>query len=251
MRGLALIGMILSSAPAHAQGPIDTSGIFVKKALAQRLTADELRSYEERLARHRAAGAFDRAPSGAAATRTPGDTCPAATYELIGPPWGPFPSTTAGALDNYDLPPDTTNPTCAAAVTCTGTGPAGSLPRGAVYTGTGTGPDNAWRIMTAGNCTLAIHMAPTGGQDLALVTYLAGCGSSLLDCACVSDSGLAGQAEDVSLEAVTGVEYFVVVDGYSTGGAPPGPAGPYELTITSPGGGCILVPVELQGFSIE
>ncbi len=247
LAALAVLGFVLASVPAAAQ--VDTSGIYVKKAIADKMTPEQLQAYKETLAQRKAAGAFDRALAGPNVGRTPGDICSAATYELGSLPYGPINDTTVGATDNYDLPPDVTDPTCTAAVTCTGAGPAGSLPRGAVYTGTGTGPDRGWHIKTSANCTLSIAMTPTGGQDLALITYLANCSSALADCACVSDTGIANQTETVSLSAVAGTEYFVVVDGYSTGGTPPGPSGPYNLTIS--GTGCTLVPVELQGFSIE
>lgn len=251
LAGLAVLGLVLASTQVGAQEKIDTSNIFVKKAIAEKMTADQLQAYKELLAQRKAAGAFDRAPAGLDATRTPGDICSAATYEIGATPYGPVADTTVGATDNYDLPPDTTNPTCTAAVTCTGTGPAGSLPRGAIYTGTGTGPDRGWRIKTNIACNLTITMDPTGAEDLALVTYLANCTSSLADCACVSDVGVGGAAENVQLTTVAGTDYFVVVDGYSTGGTPPGPSGPYTLGVTSTTVGCQLVPVELQGISIE
>ncbi len=247
LAALAVLGFVLASVPAAAQ--TDVSGIYVKKAIADKMTPEQLQAYKETLAQRKAAGAFDRAPAGPLASRAPGDICSAATYELGALPYGPIADTTVGATDNYDLPPDVVDPTCTAAVTCTGAGPAGSLPRGAIYTGTGTGPDRGWHIKTSANCTLSLSMTPTGGQDLALITYLANCTSSLADCACVSDTGIANQTETVSLNAVAGTEYFIVIDGYATGGTPPGPSGPYNLTIS--GSGCTLVPVELEGFSIE
>ena len=247
LAALAVLGFVLASVPAAAQ--VDVSGIYVKKAIADTMTPEQLQAYKETLAQRKAAGAFDRAPAGPLASRAPGDICSAATYELGALPYGPIADTTVGATDNYDLPPDVVDPTCTAAVTCTGAGPAGSLPRGAIYTGTGTGPDRGWHIKTSANCTLSIAMTPTGGQDLALLTYLANCSSSLADCACVADTGIANQTETISLSAVAGTEYFIVVDGYSAGGTPPGPSGPYSLTIS--GAGCTLVPVELEGFSIE
>lgn len=248
LAGLAVVGFVLASVPAAAQ--VDVSDIHVKKGIAEKMTPGQLQAYKELLAQRKAAGAFDRAPGGPNAGRAPGDSCAAATYELGTLPYGPIADTTVGAVDDYDLPSDVTAPTCTAATTCTGAGPAGSLPRGAVYAGTGTGPDRGWHIKTSANCTLAINMTPTGGQDLALILYQANCSSSLADCACVSDTGVAGAAENITAIAATaGTEYFVVIDGYSTGGTPPGPSGPYTLTIT--GTGCTLVPVELEGFSIE
>lgn len=254
-RLVALAGIValasIGAGRAAAQDAIDTSGIFVKRGIAEKMTPEQLQAYKENLARLRAAGAFDRAPAGPNVGRTPGDICSAATFEIGATPYGPIADTTVGATDNYDLPPDVTNPTCTAAVTCTGTGPAGSLPRGAIYTGTGTGPDRGWRIKTNIACNLTISMDPTGAEDLALLTYLANCTSSLADCACVSDVGVGGQTETVQLTTVAGTEYFIVVDGYSAGGTPPGPSGPYTVTVTSTTVGCQLVPVELQQISIE
>lgn len=252
-RLVAVVGIValasIGVGRAAAQDAIDTSNIFVKKAIAEKMTPEQLQAYKETLAGRKAAGAFDRAPAGPNGNRTPGNICSAATYELGSLPYGPIGDTTVGATDNYDLPPDVTNPTCTAPGTCTGAGPAGSLPRGAIYTGTGTGPDRAWHIKTSANCNLSISMTPTGGQDLALITYLANCSSSLSDCLCVSDTGIENQTETISLSAVAGTEYFIVIDGYSAGGTPPGPSGPYTLTIS--GTGCSLVPVELQQISIE
>lgn len=247
LAALAILGFALAAVPAAAQ--VDTSGIYVKKAIADTMTPEQLQAYKVTLAQRKAAGAFDRAPAGPLAGRTPDDICSAATYEIGALPYGPIADTTVGAVDNYDLPPDNATPTCTAAVTCTGAGPAGSLPRGAIYSGTGTGPDRGWRIKTSANCTLAITATPTSSWDLALITYLANCSSSLADCACVSDTGIANQNETISLSAVAGTDYFIVIDGYSTGGVPPGPSGPYNLTVS--GAGCSLVPVELEGFSIE
>ena len=170
-----------------------------------------------------------------------GDTCAASTYIL-----GPLPyansGTTVGKTDNYDLPPDVTNPTCTAPVGfAQGSGPAGSLPRGAIYTGTGTGPDATYQLKMNQTCRIQVNMDPTGAQDLSLIVYLANCSSSLGDCVVVSDSGTGGQAESVQFEAAANQDYYIVIDGYSTGGTPPGPSGPYDLNVsevTSPLTGC-------------
>ena len=66
---------------------------------------------------------------------------------------------------------------------------------------------------------------------------------------CVDDTGVAGQAESVQIQTFDFQTYFVVVDASSTGGAPPGPSGPYTLTLSGSGGFCW--PVELQKMSIE
>lgn len=246
LMGALALGFGLAIVPAQAQDAVDTSQVFVKRAIAEKMSAEQLQAYKVRLAQRKAAGVFDRA-KGPGVSLAPGDTCTAATPEVGTLPYGPIADTTVGATDNFDLPADTTTPTCVI-TGCTGAGPAGSLPAGAIYTGTGTGPDRGWSIRTSANCTLAINMAPTGA-DLAVIVYQTQCSSSLSDCMCVDDTGVSGAAESVSLSAVAGTQYFVLVDGYSTGGTPPGPSAPYTLGLT--GTGCTLVPVELQGFSVE
>ena len=161
--------------------------------------------------------------------------------------------TTVGAIDDYNLPADTTSPTLTAgcATLATGAGPAGSLPRGAVYTGTGTAPDVVYSMsFPSGNPdTLTITMDPTGSQDLALIVYCNTVSSSLADGLCVDDTGVGGVAESVTVGNIAaGTTLYIVVDGYSTGGTPPGPSGPYMLSVTSTGatqpscggGGCTL-----------
>ncbi len=226
---------------------ITPAEVRVKKVIADSMTAEELTAYKQLLADRVNQGLLDRAPGGP--TRTPADTCTAATPEIGALPFNPAADTTVGQVDNFDLPPDTTNPTCAVGASCTGGGPAGSLPFGAIYTGTGTGPDRAYRIITDANCALTINMDPTGTEDLALIVYQANCSSALADCACVDDVGGGGAVESVTLNAIAGTTYFVVVDGYSAGATPPGPSGPFALSIT--GAGCSLTPVELQEFSIS
>jgi hypothetical protein len=219
---------------------------MVKKAIADTMSPDELAAYKERLA---ARVAEKRANPG---PLVPADTCVGATFEIGTLPYVPAADTTVGQVDDFNLPADTTNPTCAASSTCTGAGPAGSLPRGAIYTGTGTGPDRAYRITPDLSCSVSITMDPTGAQDLALIVYQATCSSLLSDCVCVDDTGVGGVAETVTLDMAMGTTYFVVIDGYSTGGTPPGPSGPFTLSITeTTATGCMLVPVELQNFSID
>lgn len=247
LMGALALGFGLAIVPVQAQDAIDTSHIFVKKAIAEKMTPEQLQAYKVLLAQRKAAGVFDKAPGH---PNTPGDTCAAATYELGTLPYPPAPAndTTVGATDNFKLPADLTAPTCTASSTCTGAGPAGSLPRGAIYTGTGTGPDRGWKIRVDAACNLNITMDPAT-QDLGLIVYQSTCSNLLSDCVCVDDTGIDGVAESVTLNAVPGLDYFVLVDGYSSGGTPPGPSDAYTLQIT--GSGCNLVPVELTGFSIE
>lgn len=174
----------------------------------------------------------------AQASITPGgeaaDACGTAPYLLGGPPWF-LRGTTSGASDDYDLPSDVSAPTCAAAVTCTGSGASSSLPRGAVYTGTGRGPDVAWRIKVDTSCLLTVRATPRAPWDLALIVYLFNCSSSLGDCACVSDSGGDGESETARFTAIGGTDYFVVIDGYAAAGEAAGPSGRYLLEITGTG----------------
>ncbi len=241
---VAALGLIGGAISVSAITPAE---VRVKKAIADTMTAEELAAYKVRLAERVNKGAFDRAPGGP--VRTPADLCTGTTPEIGTLPYNSGADTTVGQVDNYDLPADTTDPTCTAPTSCTGTGGQTLPPRGAIYTGTGTGPDRAYQFVTSANCALTISMDPTSTQDLALILYQANCSSSLADCGCVSDSGIGGAAETVTLNAVAGTVYYVVVDGYSTGAAPPGPSGPFTVAIT--GSGCTLTPVELQHFSVN
>nr|MBP7624986.1 DUF11 domain-containing protein [Xanthomonadales bacterium] len=218
--------------------------VRIKQAIADSLTPEQLAERRERLARWLEQQA--QLPQ-----RAPGDSCTVATNEVSTLPFNPAADTTVGQTDDYDLPADTTNPTCAAPTTCTGTGTAGSLPRGSIYTGTGTGPDRAYKIRTNVACTLNVTIDPTGAQDLANIVYQTQCSSNLADCGCVSDAGVAGATETVSLTTVAGTDYFVVADGYSTGATPPGPAGPFTLSITeTTATGCQLVGAASADLSI-
>ena len=242
---LGLAGCLaLLALPAGAEDKIDTSNIVVKKAIADTMTPEQLQAYKEKLARNianrRNARIARRTPAAVPGPDVPADTCPAATLETGTFPFNPPADTTVGQVDDYDLPADTSAPTCAASTNCTGAGPAGSLPRGGVYTGTGTGPDRAYHIKTDQNCDLVIGMDPTATEDLALTVFQATCSSALADCVCVDDTGVGGVAESVTLSAVAGTDYFVVIDGYSTGATPPGQSGPFTLGITTTGT-CSLV----------
>ncbi len=247
MRKVALLAVGLGCWMGATQVlAITPAEVRVKKAIADTMTPDELAAYKQRLADRYNQGMFDRAQGG---VRTPADACTGATPEISALPYNSAADTTVGQTDNYDLPADTTNPTCAVGATCTGGGPAGAAPLGGIYTGTGTGPDKAYMIQTDANCTLTITMDPTNTQDMALIVYQANCSSALADCACVDDDGVGGAAETVILNAIAGTTYYVVADGYSTGATPPGPSGPFTINIT--GSGCSLTPVSLQSFSVE
>ena len=220
---------------------ITAAEVKVKAVIAATMTPDELAAYKQRLADRVNQGMIVGSDQGG--VRTPADACTGATPEISTLPYNGAADTTVGQTDNYDLPADTTTPTCTVGATCTGAGPAGSLPAGAIYNLTGTGPDKAYMIQTDANCTLTINLDPTGADDLGLIVYQANCSSSLADCACVDDTGGNGTAESVTLNAVAGTTYYVVADGYG------GSAGAFTVSIT--GAGCALTPVSLQSFSVE
>ena len=245
---LMLAATAAVSTTAAAQD-IDVDALPVRKAIVDRLTPEQLHAYKLKLAEAIRTGRLQRRVFQQKAPLTPADTCTAATYEI-----GPLPfnssDSTVGMVDDYDLPPDIVTPTCTASTSCTGGGPAGSLPRGAVYTGTGTAPDRAYRIRVDAPCDLTISGTDTAPNwDLALIVYQTQCSSSLADCVCVDDSDFPDSTESVVLNAVPGLDYFVVIDGYSSGATPPGPSGPFDLSVT--GSGCVLVPTELLDFKIS
>ncbi|MGE3465552.1 MAG: choice-of-anchor Q domain-containing protein, partial [Pyrinomonadaceae bacterium] len=175
-----------------------------------------------------------------------GDTCAfGVATEIPSLPYNDT-GTTVGATDDYDLMARTNNGSSHACPTCipTGAGPAGSLPRGAVYTGTGTAPDVAYSITfssPAASNSINVTMDPTGTQDLALLVYEGapgpGCtsGDPQTDVIVVDDTGVGSGTEVVTISNMPPGTYHIVVDGYSTGGTPPGPSGPYSLTVTGTG----------------
>lgn len=220
--GLLLAAVLVAPVAGRAE-----PGVHVKKAIADTMTPEELADYTAQLAARIAA---QPAPGA-----LPADTCGLATYEVSSLPLGPLSDTTVGQTDDYDLPPDTIDPTCTASTSCSGA-PSG---RGKVYTGTGMGPDRAFRIRTDNACDLTITASPTAAQDLALIVYDSACSNDLGDCACVDDTGTDGVAEVVTLNAVAGRDYFIVIDGYSVGAMAPGPSGTFDLSIS--GSGCNLI----------
>ena len=165
-----------------------------------------------------------------------GDTCGSATAI------GAFPyndtGTTVGATDNYDLPTAFTAPTVTGCPACnaTGGGPPEAAPRGGVFLGTGTGPDVAYSItFTSSNNSIDVTLTPTGSDDLALIVYTDVCSNALPDAIVVDDDNAGGEAEHVVISNMPAGTYNIVVDAYSTGGTPPGPSGPYSISVTGTG----------------
>lgn len=244
-----MFGVVAAGAVSATAQDIDVDSLPVRKAIVDRMTPEELHAYRLKLAQAIREGRLQRPVRPQDAPLTPADTCTAATYEIGALPFNSS-DTTVGMVDDYDLPADITVPTCTASTSCTGGGPAGSLPRGAIYTGTGTAPDRAYRVRVSAPCDLTISGTDTAPNwDLSLIVYQTQCSSSLADCVCVDDTDFADATESVLMNAVPGLDYFIVIDGYSSGGTPPGPSGPFDLSVT--GTGCVLVPAELLDFQIS
>lgn len=245
---LAVTAAISASATAQ---DIDVDALPVRKAIADRMTPEQLHAYRLQLAEAIREGRLQRPVRPQENPLTPADTCTAATYEIGSLPFNSS-DTTVGMTDDYDLPPDVTVPTCTASSSCTGGGAAGCGPRGCIYAGTGTGPDRAYRIRVDTPCDLTIAGTPTGVPewDLAMTVFETQCSSDLADCVCVDDNNFPSETESVLLNAVPGLDYFIVIDGYLEGVPNPPPnTGPFDLSVT--GSGCVLVPVELLDFKIS
>lgn len=167
---------------------------------------------------------------------TGGDTCGSAA--VIGSlPYNDS-ATTVGMADDYDLPVAFTAPTVTGCPSCiaTGGGPPEAAPRGGVYLGTGTAADVAYSIaFSSSNNSIDVTLTPTGTDDLSLIVYTDLCSSSLADAIVVDDDGGAGMPEHVVISNMPAGTYNILVDGYSTGGTPPGPSGPYTLAVTGTG----------------
>ena len=144
--------------------------------------------------------------------------------------------TTVGKADDYDLPPDVTVPTVTGCPSCVATGAGGTDPRGAVYTGSGTGPDATYKIcFTSSNNSINVTMDPTGAEDLGIMVFTNVCSSSLADAIVIDDTGGGGVAESVTISNMPAGTYNIVVDGYSAGAVPPGPSGAYDISVTGTG----------------
>jgi hypothetical protein len=245
--GLAASLALGSSLSGAEEEKIDTSHIRIRKAIAEKLTPEQLQARKELLARRIAERRAALASRGfvGSGVPLPGDSCPTAAFETSALPFNAN-GTTVGFANDYVPSLDTL--VCSAPTNCTGR-PDG---RGEVWAGTGLGPDRAYRIRTDANCTLTIDLHPTDPEptadDLGLLVYETKCSNDLIDCVCASDTGFpdpddpdpTDNDEQVILEARAGTDYFILIDGYD-GSDPPGPGdeGPFTLSIT--GTGCNLV----------
>lgn len=140
--------------------------------------------------------------------------------------------TTTGATDNYDLVGDavTGGPTGCPSPTCEAT--SGTFPdRGYAYTGTGTGPDVAYKIAFIQPTSLQITLDPSdaapNADDLAIIVYDATCGNSATTAIVMADNAgsgnppdLADNSEQVTFTLMPAGIYNIVVDGYSAAGDP-------------------------------
>lgn len=156
-------------------------------------------------------------------------------------------STTVGLGDDYDISGD---PTACPAPTCSAYGgtfqflPDGSQDRGIAYTGTGTGLDAAYRIRFKYAANLFITLDPTdpapNGDDLALIFYTDTCSNDPATAIVLADNAgdgnspdLPDNSETITITSIPPGNYNIVVDGYTSGGAPSAnpTAGPYRLDV--------------------
>lgn len=158
---------------------------------------------------------------GSSTSFTPGDTCGSATLEVSALPFNDA-STTVGQTDDY-----TWGAAC-----------------GGFNGSSGVGPDTAYVVRTDVACDVTVTMDPTA-NDLAL-WVVTNCADPVGGCVGGDDSGGNGTAEQVSFSATGGTDYFIVVDGF--GGA----SDSFTMNVAETSQtGCALVPVKLQGFTIE
>lgn len=186
-----------------------------------RLSAAEREAYAA-IVRARARQAARGPVSPAAA-----ESCSGAGEEIGALPFSDSAST-AGAADDVNL---------GASGMCAGGG--NGFPE------TGSGPDLVYALRTDQTCDLQLTLTPTGPNDLALYV-LSGCANVAASCFAVEDTGIGGQSESLVFTAAGSALYYVVVDGWM------GDAGPFRLDVAEAGStGCMLVPVEVQSFSVE
>ena len=169
-------------------------------------------------------------------------------------------ATTAGTGvgDNYDI---TGDPTGCPTPTCNAT--SGSFSdRGYTYSGTGVGPDVAYRIRFKESTNLQIVLDPTDpagtADDMALIFYGQTCSNDPASAIVLADNSADGNPPDLAdnSETITitnlplGI-YNIVVDGYTYAGAASSTAGPYTLSVTcAPGFATCAQPVnETSRFS--
>ncbi|MBK7393584.1 MAG: hypothetical protein IPI64_09845 [Chloracidobacterium sp.] len=150
--------------------------------------------------------------------------------------------TTVGYADDYNI---TGDPTGCPSPTCEAT--SGTFPdRGYAYSGTGTGPDVAYRIVFTATANLVITLDPTDpagtADDLALLFYGEACSSSPSDAIVLADNSgsgnppdLADNSEVITVTQIPAGKYNIVVDAYSAAGDPI-TSGPYSLSVNCIGG---------------
>lgn len=225
LSGALALGAVLALSPAPAgESPTSADWKRIKREWA-RLSPSERAAYTS-LVRARVA-AIRRGPASAAAA----ESCASAAEEVTALPFTDTGDTT-GAADDLNL---------AAAGSCAG--------GGNQFAQTGNGPDLVYALRTDQSCDLQLTLTPTAvspmENDLALYVIL-DCANQAASCIAVEDTGVAGESESITFSATGTLLYYVVVDGWN------GDAGPFRLDVAESGStGCMLVPVEVQSFSVE
>lgn len=211
-----MVGSLLVAGPLAAQ---DVDWSKVKKTW-DTLTPDEQATYQRMLAEMD----VDKAPASAPVatilgqrvlpSRVATDQCGTSGYEMGMLPFSDV-NITTGATDDYQLTAD-----------CGG---ATAEPF--------TGEDLTYLVQVDQTCDI---FGTVTNDDYDSVLYV------LTDCATQTCIAGGDDPEDLTFTATAGTDYWVVVDGWN------GQDGNYELTLSEvTATGCMLVPVELQSFSID
>lgn len=184
-----------------------------------------------------------------------GDACNTASETRITAlPYSDPAGNLAGKVDNYQINGVPTGcPTCIA----TGGASATSGPRGAVYLGTGIGPDAAYAISfnrAGGNITATMDPV-NAADDLSLLVYGNVCSDNSTDAIVISDLGSGGAPETVTITNMPAGNYHIVADTYSYyynyyyyGIVEPG--GPYTLNVNCVAGQTCIQPVAPTAASV-
>ena len=172
------------------------------------------------------------------------ETCAAANSFYPNPKVQALPyndtGTTVGKTDNYDI---TGDPTACPSPTCEAT--SGTFPdRGYAYSGTGTGPDVAYRIQFSQPANIVITLDPSDAapdaDDLAVILYGSVCSSDPADAIVLADNSGSGNPPDlpdnsefITVTNVPAGKYNIVIDGYTAAESLPNvTTGAYSLNIT-------------------
>ncbi len=213
---LAIVALLLTS-PLAAQD-IDWDQV---KLTWHSLTPSERAAYQEMMP-------AAKAPAGTATilgqkvlpiNRAPADMCPGTTNEVGAVPYSSGGDTTALSAD-YDI-----------------AGIGGVCDT----TFNSSANDEAWRVQVDVTCD--VNALIDGAHD-EVIYVVTDCTNLAGTCIASQDNG--GTGEDITFTATAGTDYFLIADGWNTA------AGAYTLDIIEvTATGCSLVPVELQGFTVD